>query len=191
LRGPINEMADAVEDFPTLETLGAFARLVEGLIRAIDQARRAVDQRVFQFNIALPLGLCSCAPSQNPPMCEGRFVVALVGMWDLLPYAEYLFSEANRTGIALEGPPEAQLGSGLGKGRGKTGIVPALAGRFPNFVDGAIDRTSTAAHRPNQLDFRECGRTGKSAGCSPLRIRTLMHLVCSFQSLVTQGKSEC
>jgi len=42
----------------------------------------------------------------------------------LLPYAKHLFSEANRTGIALEGAPEAQFGSGLGKGREKLELYP-------------------------------------------------------------------
>jgi hypothetical protein len=67
-------------------------------------------------------------------------------MWDLLPHAKHLFSEANRTGIAPEGAPEAQLGSGFGKGREKLELYPLSLGGFPkNFVDGAIDHTPTAA----------------------------------------------
>ena len=64
-------------------------------------------------------------------MCEGRFLVALVGMWDLRSYAEYLFSEANRTGIAQEGMPEAQLRSGRAKDGEKLELYPLSLGDFP------------------------------------------------------------
>jgi hypothetical protein len=40
---PIDEIAHAINDFPSCEVFGALARLEECLIRAIDQARRAVD----------------------------------------------------------------------------------------------------------------------------------------------------
>src|SRR5262249_60501210 len=60
---------------------------VEGLIRAIDQTRGAVDQRVFQFHIALPLGLCSCAPSQTLPsrIHEGPVLSRVGGRVGLVP----------------------------------------------------------------------------------------------------------
>ena len=64
-------------------------------------------------------------------MCEGRFLVALVGMWDLRPYAEYLFSEANRTGIAQERRPKPKLRSGRAKDGEKLELYPLSLGDYP------------------------------------------------------------
>ena len=40
---PIDEIAHAIDDFPSFEIFGALARFAECLIRSVDQASRAVD----------------------------------------------------------------------------------------------------------------------------------------------------
>jgi hypothetical protein len=67
-RAPIDEVAFAVHDLPSPEVFGVVARLVEGLIRPIDQARRAVDERVFQFHFVL--GVPAKSRSVTSPACQ-------------------------------------------------------------------------------------------------------------------------
>ena len=47
---PIDEVAVAVNDFPTGESIGIGARFVKRLVRSVDQRGRAVDQAVFHTN---------------------------------------------------------------------------------------------------------------------------------------------
>jgi hypothetical protein len=76
---------------------------------------------------------------------RGRFLVALVGRWDLLPYAKHLFFEANRTGMAPEGTPKPNSGAALGRDGEKLELCPLSLRGFPkNFVDEAIHHTPVA-----------------------------------------------
>src|SRR5215831_2106141 len=84
---------------------------------------------------------------------RGRFFVALVGVWDLFPYAKHLFSEANLTGAAWGRRAEAQLGSG-----------PSRDGEDRSYAQSSPSRTSATRRCAAAISARsrQCSTTSFS-----------------------------